>query len=128
MRGLGQSSGFTLEFLNSGGLSRPQFKAEMQKYAPTLQLTTNTMRSWAGVQLVKVLLSKMNDADITRAGVLKALQTAPSLTFVWYKDLTWTKPGPVADEPKLIVTDGYAAKVANGAFVSVSDAPISAKG
>ncbi|MDB5499418.1 MAG: hydrophobe/amphiphile efflux family protein [Phenylobacterium sp.] len=31
VRGLGQSSGFTMELLNSGGLSRPQFKAEMQQ-------------------------------------------------------------------------------------------------
>ena len=29
VRGLGQSSGFTMELLNSGGLSRPQFKSEM---------------------------------------------------------------------------------------------------
>jgi multidrug efflux pump len=31
VRGLGQSSGFTLELLNSGGLSRAQFKAEMNQ-------------------------------------------------------------------------------------------------
>ncbi len=31
VRGLGQSSGFTMELLNSGGLSRAQFKAEMQQ-------------------------------------------------------------------------------------------------
>jgi multidrug efflux pump len=31
VRGLGQSSGFTMELLNSGGLSRQQFKAEMQQ-------------------------------------------------------------------------------------------------
>jgi multidrug efflux pump len=30
VRGLGQSSGFTMELLNSGGLSRQQFKAEMK--------------------------------------------------------------------------------------------------
>jgi multidrug efflux pump len=31
VRGLGQSSGFTMELLNSGGLSRQQFKAEMNQ-------------------------------------------------------------------------------------------------
>jgi multidrug efflux pump len=31
VRGLGQSSGFTMEMLNSGGLTRPQFKAEMRQ-------------------------------------------------------------------------------------------------
>ena len=31
VRGLGQSSGFTLELLNSGGLSRQQFKTEMNQ-------------------------------------------------------------------------------------------------
>jgi multidrug efflux pump len=31
VRGLGQSSGFTMELLNSGGLSRQQFKAEMKQ-------------------------------------------------------------------------------------------------
>jgi multidrug efflux pump len=31
VRGLGQSSGFTLELLNSGGLSREQFKGEMNQ-------------------------------------------------------------------------------------------------
>jgi multidrug efflux pump len=31
VRGLGQSSGFTMELLNSGGLSRQQFKAEMKE-------------------------------------------------------------------------------------------------
>ncbi|THD57964.1 efflux RND transporter permease subunit [Phenylobacterium sp.] len=31
VRGLGQSSGFTMELLNSGGLSRAQFKAEMNQ-------------------------------------------------------------------------------------------------
>ncbi len=31
VRGLGQSSGFTLELLNSGGLSRQQFKTEMNE-------------------------------------------------------------------------------------------------
>jgi multidrug efflux pump len=31
VRGLGQSSGFTMELLNSGGLSRQQFKTEMQQ-------------------------------------------------------------------------------------------------
>jgi len=31
VRGLGQSSGFTMELLNSGGLSREQFKAEMNQ-------------------------------------------------------------------------------------------------
>jgi len=31
VRGLGQSSGFTMELLNSGGLSRQQFKAEMNE-------------------------------------------------------------------------------------------------
>ena len=31
VRGLGQSSGFTLELLNSGGLTRQQFKAEMNE-------------------------------------------------------------------------------------------------
>ena len=83
VRGLGQSSGFTMELLNSGGLTREQFKADRDQLLaearndPTLaQIRQNTLEDVPSLSV---------DIDQQKVGVLGIGQAAVDQTIstVW---------------------------------------------
>jgi len=88
VRGLGQSSGFTLELLNSGGLSRAEFKArrdELLKQAaadPELAAVRPNGLEDAPTLTVDVDQEKVGALGISQASVDQTLSTAWGGTYV----------------------------------------------
>jgi len=82
VRGLGQSSGFTLELLNSGGLSRTDFKARRDQLmaaassdAELAQVRQNSLED-APTLTVDIDQQKVNALGISQASVDATLATA----------------------------------------------------
>ena len=87
VRGLGQSSGFTMELLNSGGLSRQQFKAEMQQL---LAEARRPIRSSTGVRQnalddTPTLTSTSTSEKVGALGISQA-QVDQTLATAWGGD------------------------------------------
>ena len=88
VRGLGQSSGFTLELLNSGGLSREAFKAQRDKLLaaatsdPALgQVRQNTLEDTPTLA-ISIDQEKVGALGIDQASVDATLSTAWGGTYV----------------------------------------------
>ncbi|KQS01327.1 multidrug transporter [Sphingomonas sp. Leaf357] len=82
VRGLGQSAGFTMELLNSGGLSRPEFKAARDKLVaaaraePTLQAIRLTDLEDQPTLKIDIDQAKLSALGLSQADVNATLSTA----------------------------------------------------
>ncbi|MEN2787606.1 efflux RND transporter permease subunit [Sphingomonas qilianensis] len=82
VRGLGQSAGFTMELLNSGGLTREQFKAARDKLVaaaradPTLQAIRLTDLEDQPTLKIEIDQAKLSALGLTQADVNATLSTA----------------------------------------------------
>ncbi|MEG3085944.1 efflux RND transporter permease subunit [Sphingomonas sp. PB4P5] len=82
VRGLGQSAGFTMELLNSGGLSREQFKAARDKLVaearadPTLQAIRLTDLEDQPTLKIDIDQAKLSALGLNQADVNATLSTA----------------------------------------------------
>ena len=78
VRGLGQSSGFTLELMNTGGLGRPQFQAEVNQFLA--QASNDPVLSGVRKNSLEDTPTLNVAVDEEKAGALGLLQAAVDST------------------------------------------------
>ncbi|MFI0369024.1 ABC transporter substrate-binding protein [Actinomadura sp. 1N219] len=91
------------------------FAAEMKKFAPGKPATSLGMRAWAGVQLAALAMKKI-DGDVTRKSFVKALNSIDGETVAWAEKVSFAKPGPVQDYPRIPSWTVYPGVIKGGAI------------
>jgi branched-chain amino acid transport system substrate-binding protein len=93
------------------------YNASMAKYAPDEKVIAGVgMRAWLSVQLFAKVANTI-DGPITRASVLAAMQKVKNLKFYWLDSLSFDKPGPLSEYPRIVTPISFPSKLSNGNYV-----------
>ncbi|MGO4383422.1 ABC transporter substrate-binding protein [Specibacter sp. RAF43] len=92
------------------------YNEAMKKYAPEEKVIAGVgMRAWASVHLFAQVAEKI-DGPITRESVLQAFQGLKDHKFMWVDSLSFDKPGPLKEYPRLVTPVAFPSKITNGGF------------
>ncbi len=115
---------------SSNDPSAQQYRSDVQKYGAGMPVTGDGFRAWASVKLLAHIMGS-TQGSITRDSLYKTLNAVDNLNYLFFTDLNFAKPGPIAAAPRVFVTKVYLAKTAGGKIVgtdltdNVTSAPAS---
>ncbi|WP_214105634.1 ABC transporter substrate-binding protein [Acrocarpospora catenulata] len=110
---------YTVNGIPSTEASNPTGKAyreAMAAYAPDEKVIAGVgMRAWLSVHLFAEVAKKI-DGPVTRESVLRAMSAVSDMKFYWIDALSFDKPGPLAEYPRIASTLCFPSKITDGKY------------
>ncbi|MEU7814340.1 ABC transporter substrate-binding protein [Pseudonocardia sp. NPDC049154] len=92
------------------------FTAALQKYSPGTASSGLGLRAWASVHLFAEVAGGIQ-GDVTRESLTAALNQVDGLDFLWIDGLSFAKPGPIAELPRIASATVFPSRIQGGKLV-----------
>jgi len=76
------------------------FTAAIEQYAPGTAPSGLGLRAWAAVHLLARVAADI-EGEVTRESLTAALDSVDGMDFLWIEDLSFARPGPISQLPRI---------------------------